>query len=135
MSMHLVGPYLTTTRYNGKKKLNAKAQRAKDEHAAWLRKQGLHPDQLTRRLKDVKVEKKPLHTIDERILPALSNKVGNGIKNDIWEKIRKGEEKPETVAEIEAKAKRIAIAYNKGAYQYMGDGKENFKDAGKKNAT
>ena len=47
MSMHLVGPYMTTTQYNRKKKKpNAKQARANAEHEKWLRKMGVHPEQL-----------------------------------------------------------------------------------------
>jgi hypothetical protein len=43
MSMHLVGPYLTTTKYNGKKKTSntKKLQAAKAEHEEWLKKMGV----------------------------------------------------------------------------------------------
>ena len=47
MSMHLVGPYMTTTQYSRKKKKpNAKQARANAEHEKWLRKRGVHPEQL-----------------------------------------------------------------------------------------
>ncbi len=47
MSMHLVGPYMTTTQYNRKKKKpNAKQARANAEHEKWLRQKGVHPEQL-----------------------------------------------------------------------------------------
>lgn len=135
MTMHIIrGVYGINP--NPKGKTNARQRSAKQAHDAWLRERGLHPEQIAKRqAKAQKVFDTVKEVINSPKLPALSNKVGNGLKNDIWEKIRKGEEKPETVAEIEAKAKRIAIAYNKGAYQYMGNGKENYKDAGKKNAS
>lgn len=43
MSMHLVGPYLTTTKYNGKQKASKskKLDCAKAEHEAWLKKMGV----------------------------------------------------------------------------------------------
>lgn len=43
MSMHLVGPYLTTTKYNSKKKTSnsKKLEAAKAEHEAWLKKMGV----------------------------------------------------------------------------------------------
>ena len=120
---------------NPKPKSSARQRVAKQAHDEWLRARGLHPEQIAKRQSKAT---KVMEVIDsyktDPKLPALSNKVGNGIKNDIWEKIRKGEETPDTVAEIEAKSKRIAIAFNKGAYQYMGNGKENYRDAGKKNA-
>ena len=42
MSMHLVGPYMTTTKYNRKqKKPNAKLTKAQAEHDKWLAKMGV----------------------------------------------------------------------------------------------
>lgn len=60
-----------------KTKLNAKQQRAKEEHEKWLRKQGLHTEQLAARkpnkgirLQDNEVRSQPKHK--------TSDKVGNG---------------------------------------------------------
>jgi hypothetical protein len=41
--MHLVGPYLTTTKYNSKQKVSKskKLDAAKAEHEAWLKKVGV----------------------------------------------------------------------------------------------
>ena len=55
--------------------------------------------------------------------------------NSIWEKIRKGEEKPETIEAIIAKSKRIAPLYNKGAVQYVGEDPDVIRNAGKKNSS
>ena len=43
MSMHLVGPYMTTTKYNRKKKAsnNKRLQKAQAEHEAWLESMGV----------------------------------------------------------------------------------------------
>jgi len=43
MSMHLVGPYMTTTQYNRKKKQSKskKLQQAQAEHEKWLKKMGV----------------------------------------------------------------------------------------------
>tara|TARA_B100000902_G_C26783937_1_gene656439 strand:+ start:200 stop:571 length:372 start_codon:yes stop_codon:yes gene_type:complete len=64
--MHLVGPHMTTTRYNRKrKKPNAKQQRAQAEHDKWLTKMGVHPDQLAEKKanrKDVKNKDIPIET-------------------------------------------------------------------------
>ena len=49
MTMHLVGPYMTTTRYNNSKKKSKKTQtqiQAEQAHEKYLRKMGVHPDQL-----------------------------------------------------------------------------------------
>ena len=48
MTMHLVGPYMTTTRYNNSKKKSKKTQsqiQAEQAHEKYLRKMGVHPDQ------------------------------------------------------------------------------------------
>ena len=134
MTMHML-PGIYGVKTNPKNKPSARQTSAKLAHDVWLRDRGLHPDQIAQRQSKAK---KYMAVVDEVVnspkLPALSNKVGNGLKNDIWEKIRKGEETPETVAEIEAKARRVAVAYNKGPVMYMGTNKENYRDAGKKNA-
>lgn len=50
MSMHLVGPYMTTTKYNRKKKptKNKRLAKAQEEHEAWLESMGVgkHRDKL-----------------------------------------------------------------------------------------
>jgi hypothetical protein len=48
MSMHLVGPYLTTTKYNSKQKTSKskKLDAAKAEHEAWLKKIGVGKGKL-----------------------------------------------------------------------------------------
>ena len=119
MSMHLVGPYLTTTRYNGKKKPSAKEQRAKVEHEAWLRKQGLHPDQLATRKASkgsIKTEKNlPSFKVDQSI-PLSNNIVDGGRVRGIMANLHK--ESPEVQKEILYKASRCMPLYNKGGIQF-----------------
>ena len=52
MSMHLVGPYMTTTKYNRKNKAskNKRLQKAQAEHEAWLESKGLGKKQLEEKL-------------------------------------------------------------------------------------
>lgn len=52
MSMHLVGPYMTTTKYNRKKKTskNKRLQKAQAEHDAWLESMGVGKKQLEEKL-------------------------------------------------------------------------------------
>jgi len=122
MTMHMVRG-MTTLKASPKKKLNAKQQRALAMHNEWLKSQGVHPTQISVRQVGAKSRKlDPKWTTETKSLPPLSNKVGNGLKNDIWEKIRKGQETPETIEEIKAKATRIAPAYNKGPLQYVTPG-------------
>ena len=48
MSMHLVGPHLTTTKYNNKRKVSntKKLQAAKEEHEKFLKKMGVGKSKL-----------------------------------------------------------------------------------------
>ena len=117
--MHLVGPYLTTTRYNSKKKLSAKEQRAKAEHEAWLKKQGLHPDQLATRkaLKGSNKNQKELPSYKvENSIPLSNNIVDGGRVKGIMANLHK--EAPEVQKEILYKASRCMPLYNKGGIQY-----------------
>jgi hypothetical protein len=54
MSMHLVGPYMTTTKYSRKKSKNKsvsqKELKARQEHDKYLIKMGAHPNQLKDKL-------------------------------------------------------------------------------------
>lgn len=86
--MHLVGPYMTTTKYNGKRKQpnTKKLQAAKAEHEAWLKKMGVDDASLAKKLpKDRKGNRVSIHEIpdykDSAPSVKLSNKVaGSGAK-------------------------------------------------------
>lgn len=73
MSMHLVGPYMTTTQYSRKKKKpNAKQARANAEHEKWLRKRGVHPEQLEAKKKknaNVSILSVPDYSSDRPTIP------------------------------------------------------------------
>jgi len=132
MSMHLVGPYLTTTKYSSKKKKSnsKKLAAATDKHNAWLEKQGLTPNQVKLKKEfvgNVRINIKP--DLTTRNPYQLSNSVGNGFKKGIMENLHK--EAPEVQKEILDKAKRTAPAYSKGAYQYITPGAD-LTDIGKK---
>ena len=73
MTMHLVGPYMTTTRYNRKQKPsnNKRNIAAQAEHDKWLRKMNAHPDQI-------KENKKKNAGVSIRSIPDYRN-VGNSI--------------------------------------------------------
>ena len=80
MSMHLVGPYMTTTNY---KKRKQKGQTTADrnaqvEHDKWLRKMGVHPDQLAAKPK-VAVNKIPDYSNrSNNTVPTSDRICGNG---------------------------------------------------------
>ena len=71
--MHLVGPYMTTTQYSRKKKKpNAKQARANAEHEKWLRKRGVHPEQLEAKKKknaNVSILSVPDYSSDRPTIP------------------------------------------------------------------
>ena len=114
--------------------MNKRLARARAEHDKWLEKRGLLPAQIRARLGKPKLlqpwDVKPMPKPDPSKYTTYT--AGN---NSIWEKIRKGEEKPETVEAIIAKSKRIAPLYNKGAVQYVGEDPDVIRNAGKKNAS
>ena len=62
MSMHLVGPYMTTTNYKKRKQkgITKRDKQANLEHDKWLRKMGVHPEQLAEK----KAERKNVKTMD-----------------------------------------------------------------------
>lgn len=67
MSMHLVGPYMTTTKYNRKKKTsnNKRLQKAQEEHEAWLESMGVSKKQLDAKLYDHYGKRKNVNNIPD----------------------------------------------------------------------
>ena len=125
MSMHLVGPYLTTTRNSSKKKKSNSKRLAESEakHNAWLAKQGLTPNQIQLKkafVGNVRVNTKPDLTTNNPY--QLSNSIGNGYKKGIMENLHK--ESPQVQKEIMAKASRCMPLFNKGGLQYATPGED-----------
>jgi len=132
--MHMEKAYLTTTNYSGKGKRSpntAAARKAKADHDAWLRKQGLHPEQraLAKAIKGVHRNALPDLTVESRYELSNNIKVDGGYQKGIMTKLR--DESPETQKEILAKAARTAPAFSKGAYQYITPGAD-LSDLGRK---
>lgn len=69
MSMHLVGPYMTTTKYNSKKKAGKKTTKqlkAEADHEKYLRKMGVHPEQLeTKAKRNAQGKRLGIHSIPD----------------------------------------------------------------------
>ena len=125
MSMNLVGPYLTTTKYNPKKKKSnsKRLAEATAKHNDWLIKQGLAPDQVKQRkanIKNARIDIRPDLTTSNPY--QLSNSVGNGYKKGIMENLHK--EAPEIQKEIMLKASRCMPLFNKGGLQYATPGED-----------
>ena len=72
---------MTTTQYNRKKKKpNAKQARAQVEHEKWLRKKGVHPEQLEAKKKknvDISILSVPDYSTNRTSLPT-SNAIPGG---------------------------------------------------------
>lgn len=80
--MHLVrGMTTTSTKKRKQKGMTARDRQAKVEHDKWLRKMGVHPDQLAKREK-VAVNKIPDYKKDSRSLPTSDRICGNGTKKE-----------------------------------------------------
>jgi len=125
MSMHLVGAYMTTTRYSGKRKKSnsKKLADATDKHNDWLAKQGLTHNQIQLKkafVGNARINNKPDLTTSNPY--QLSNSVGNGYKKGIMENLHK--ESPEVQKEIMIKASRCMPLFNKGGLQYATPGED-----------
>ena len=83
MTMHLEKSYINN---HGKCKtrLNAKQLRAKQEHEAWLRKRGLHPDQLSTKKRESPTSRDSVsdYMYTSRKTIPTSDKVGNGFAKE-----------------------------------------------------
>lgn len=113
--MQLLAPHINTVG-SRRKKPTAKQRQAKAEHDAWLRKHGVHRDQLKDRPK--LKPKLPSYQTEQ---VALSNTIVDGGRDrSIMGNLYK---EPEAVREqVLAKARRTEMAYNKGGLVYVTDG-------------
>jgi hypothetical protein len=116
--MHLVGPYLTTTRYNSKKKKSAKQLKADAEHQAWLKKRGL--DRQTVQTSVAKANLRAEMPTYEYTKVQYSNVVGSGTHTGVMANLHK--EAPHVQKAILDKASRVMPLFNKGGLQYATEG-------------
>ena len=130
--MHLVGPHLTTNSNSKKSKLSKSKKQsiASQQHEDWLRKQGLLPEQIEKRMGATKPDY-AFPDLKVQNSTALSNNlaVKGGFRHGIMDNLQN--ETPEVQEEILAKAKRIAPGWNKGGYIFITDD-TNLSDLGKK---
>lgn len=111
-----LAPYFLNTMGSGKSKKNKKNAKAQEQHKQWLAEKGLL------NLKPVKRTDTFVESYESKSTVPLSNAVGNGYKNDLWEKLLKSKETEETLKEIKIKASRSMPLYNKGGLQYATPG-------------
>lgn len=99
----------------------------KQRHEEFLKKHGVHPSQLKNKKDKYKIDI-PNYKVYNKY--NLSNKIEKTLgKIGVMENRYK--ESDSVRAEIEAKAARVAPAFNKGAIQYITDGTD-FTTLGKK---
>jgi hypothetical protein len=138
MTMHMVHPGLSTVNTGkSKKKPSAKQRQATEKHAAWLKKQGLHIDQILARSGGNRSEK--LTTLFKTKIDGTQCSNGfapAGAKNSVFDSQwkRTYEDDPlmaerEKTALKQAKAlkSRLMPLYNKGPVQ-LSTKSHNLKD-------
>jgi len=90
----------------------------KFQHEKWLRKHGVHPDQIKGRKKysnkpkDFDVAKEYYGNLANTIAPPV-------LVNSIWEQVRLHPESDAVMQAINEKRSRVGTAYNKGGLQLL----------------
>ena len=134
MTMHLARGLSTIN--TKRRKLNKKELREKEDWDNFLRKHGVHPQQLKakelERRKQGKVKEQPYELPslaipserDHRKIPSLTTSIGSNdatLKRSVMDPRELAKERPEVQAATLSKSQRIAPLYNKGGYQYVSD--------------
>lgn len=109
--MQMMKPMYTTTRTSKAPSTKSKKQiQAKMEHEAWLRKNGVHPEQLTK----AKLHKNAIPSYKTEKVQLSNTVVDGGRVRGIMANLHK--EPKHVQAEIMAKAQSVTPLYNKGGY-------------------
>jgi len=119
MSMHLMGPYMTTTKYNSKKsnrKKTAKLLKAEAEHDKFLRKMGVHSEQIA-----TKKKRRNLNPIPDYKANKPDVELGNKIAGH-------GPAKESMVYSGERQLLGIATMHKSNMVPVFADRKEDAKD-------
>ena len=129
MTMHLVGPYMTTTNTHKRKSKKSKRQKQADiAHDKWLRKMGAHPDQRSvaqpGSASGLGPEGHKFESCHSDQLPPLSNKIVAIEKS-------KHSVDPE-VKKMYSDRYVIGQAYNKGGLQLLSVNEANDPSTGKR---
>lgn len=126
MTMHMAHPGLSMINTsNKKKKIGAAQKRAALEHDAWLRKRGLHPDQLASTPKKAKPLDYKL-SVDRSSIPCSNGFAPGGAKKSVfdsqWQKTYDddpllAEREAAALAKAESMKANLMPLYNKGPIQ------------------
>ena len=125
MTMHLLKPYINNIG-NSRPKPSAKQQKAKAEHEAWLRSQGLHPDQLAARQKPGSRKLKKTFVVDKGGPQCSNGFAPGGAKRSVfdseWQRKYDDpamiERERAALRAAEAKKSNVMQTYNKGPVMY-----------------
>ncbi len=120
MTMHMIGPYLTTNASGKKKKKSARQIKADAEHAAWLKARGL--DRASVQARVAKENHRAEMPKYEYTKVQYSNVVGSGTQSGVMANLHK--EAPHVQKAILDKASRVMPLFNKGGLQYATEGTE-----------
>lgn len=128
MTMHLL-PAFINTNGNTKRKKTPQQVKAQAEHEKWLKKNGVHPDQLSTKAQP-KSRKLKLELVKDRNTPACSNGFApGGAKRSVFDSEWQQQYADPTMVERERaalraaqeKKNRVMPLFNKGGLQYSGD--------------
>ena len=108
--MQLMKPMFTTTRTGRSTKRSAKQEQAKAEHDVWLRKNGVHPDQLTK----AKLHKNALPSYKTEKTELSNTIVDGGRAKGVMANLYK--ESAHVQTQVKAKVAGVTQLYNKGGY-------------------
>lgn len=128
MAFHLERPYINNIG-NNKPKPSAKQQKAKAEHEAWLRSQGLAPDQIAARQKPESRKLKKTFVVDKGGPQCSNGFAPGGAKRSVFDSEWQRKYDDPTMIERERaalraaqeKKNRVMPIFNKGGLQYAGN--------------
>jgi len=122
MSMHLLGPWYTTTNSKKRTKKSKSSKSLVSKHDQWLLKNGVHPEQI--KLKKT-VDKNWKSVYNDSMKVDRSDYVSAGLSGNASSCAKRGvmvnlhKEKPEVREAILEKASRVMPLYNKGGLQLL----------------
>ena len=129
MTMHLL-PAFINTNGNTKRKKTPQQVKAQEEHEKWLKKNGVHPEQLANKTPN-KSRKLKLDLVKDKSSAACSNGFAPGgakrsVFNNEWQKRydddpAMAEREKAALRAAQEKKNRVMPLFNKGGLQYSGN--------------
>ena len=104
------------------RKVKKKPKAVREQNEQWLKKHGSDGKKYKQTFTASTSTQKPVMRESSKHIPSLETTGYTCGKKSIMDPVALAKEQPEVRDAIIAKSKRIAIHYNKGAYQYVTDG-------------